>query len=49
MIELLVALVKLFPELLDALNPEHPITKRVKDLLPQESESARVARELSGS
>jgi len=47
LVDILVALVKVFPDLLDALHPDHPITQRVKDLLPEESESARVARELS--
>ncbi len=45
---ILAALVNVFPDLLDALKPNHPITKRVKDILPVKSKSQEVADKLAG-
>lgn len=47
-VSILVALVNVFPDLLDALKPNHPITKRVKDILPVKSKSREVADKLAG-
>ncbi len=45
-VTILVALIKIFPELLDALKPDHAITKRVVSILPVKSKSAEVADSL---
>ncbi len=47
-VAILVALVKIFPDLLDALKPDHAITKRVTAVLPSKSKSKEVAEKLAG-
>lgn len=48
MLAILAALINIFPEILDMLNPAHPLTQRVKDLLPVKSASEEALEELRG-
>lgn len=47
LVTLLVALIRLVPDLLGVLDPAHPVTKKVKEILPVRSESEKAFDELS--
>lgn len=45
-IDILLAIARAVPGFVDLLNPSHPDVKKVKDILPEESKSARAARNI---